>query len=340
MGKKALAWTAAGLGAGLGAAGAYVSARRLVNVALKREDGKESRWLDRQRIRGSREDAPFLEARKKAGDSLRLTPHALVETVTEDSLRLVGHWFPHKHPKRIILAMHGWRSTWALDFGMIAPFWEEEGCSVLYPEQRGQSRSGGDYMGFGMLERYDCLQWLKWLENRCGSKLPVYLAGVSMGATTVLMASGLGLPATVRGIFADCGFTSPHAIWKHVAKHNLFMPYGLRGLMAEGMCRRRLHMDPKACSTVQALQGGTTPVFFAHGKKDSFVPVSMTLENYRACAAPKRLFLVPNAGHGMSYFLEKDAYERAMKQFWQEFDETNQPSCTESYCNLGENRVQ
>ena len=45
---------------------------------------------------------------------------------------------------------------------------------------------------------------------------PVYLAGVSMGATSVLMATALPLPANVRGVIADCGFTSPRAIMAQV----------------------------------------------------------------------------------------------------------------------------
>jgi hypothetical protein len=47
--------------------------------------------------------------------------------------------------------MHGWRSSWSHDFGIIAPFWHDNDCCVLFAEQRGQGLSGGNYMGFGML---------------------------------------------------------------------------------------------------------------------------------------------------------------------------------------------
>lgn len=47
--------------------------------------------------------------------------------------------------------------------------WEKNGCSVLYIEQRGQNNSGGEYMGFGLTERYDCLDWVNWVISRCGS---------------------------------------------------------------------------------------------------------------------------------------------------------------------------
>ena len=63
-----------------------------------------------------------------------------------------------------------------------------------------------------------------------------------------------------------------------------------------------------------------TPVLFIHGTDDHFVPVEMTFENYKVCRAPRKLFVVPGADHGMSYLVDQAGYERAVKEFWQEFD--------------------
>ena len=57
-----------------------------------------------------------------------------------------------------------------------------------------------------------------------------------------------------------------------------------------------------------------------HGTDDHFVPVEMTYENYKACASPKKLLIVPGADHGMSHFLEPKRYEDAVKAFWAEHD--------------------
>ena len=46
----------------------------------------------------------------------------------------------------------------------------------------------------------------------------------------------------------------------------------------------------------------------------------MTYKNYTACAAPKKLFIVPGADHGMSCYFDKEGYEAAIKDFWKEFD--------------------
>lgn len=242
-----------------------------------------------------------------------------VSLTARDGVRLAGHWREHPNPKRVIVAMHGWRSSWSRDFGFIADFWYRQGCSVLFAEQRGQNNSGGEYMGFGMLERHDCVDWVRWVNRRCGADLPVYLWGISMGGATVLMASGLNLPNNVKGIISDCGFTSPHAIWKHVTEKNLHLPYLLQGVLADRWCRKNIHVGAKTCTTVEALRKTRTPVLLIHGTEDKFVPVRMTYENYQACSAPKRLFIVPGAEHGMSYHLDPSGYRRAVTQFWEEF---------------------
>lgn len=293
----------------------------MMKVALDREMPK-MRHLDKARLQlsGIEHAEMFFELRNRAGEKLRQSSCETVEITSYDGERLVGHWRPCDHARRIILAMHGWRSDWNKDFGIISDFWHENLCSVLYAEQRGQNNSGGTCMGFGLLERFDCMEWIKWIGKRCGANLPIYLAGVSMGATTVLMAAGLELPESVHGIIADCGFTAPNEIWKHVAQRNLHLSYALRRAAVNGICRKKLHMGASEYSTVEAMRGNRKPVLFIHGTEDHFVPVEMTYEAYKACRAPKQLFVVPGADHGMSYVVDQAGYQAAMQNFWSCFD--------------------
>jgi len=299
-------------------AGTYALSSKLLHMALDRQlpRGMEK---TRARLTGEASDYPLLTAKLNAA-AQKLQGCATVELTARDGTRLVGHWYENPHAQRIVIAMHGWRSGWDQDFGFIAPFLHDAGCSVLYAEQRGQNRSGGEHMTFGLLERYDCLDWARWVSRHTVPGLPVYLAGISMGATTVLMAAGLELPERVKGIVADCGFTSPHRIWKHVAEQNLHLNYNLHHSWAERLCKRRLHMSVKDVSTVAALARCRVPVLFIHGSDDTFVPVEMTYENYRACAAPKELLIVPGAGHGMSYLQETKRYQQTLLRFWERYD--------------------
>lgn len=181
-------------------------------------------------------------------------------------------------------------------------------------------------MGFGLTERYDVRDWVEWVTQRCGNTVPIYLSGVSMGATTVLMAAGLDLPTNVCGVIADCGFTSPDAIWRHVYENNLHLHYGLRGVISREIANRRYQFEPAKYSTMDALKDSSLPVLFVHGTDDHFVPVTMTFENYKACTAPKKILVVPGADHGMSYFMARADYEKMVKEFWQECDQSGSTS--------------
>lgn len=204
---------------------------------------------------------------------------------------------------------------------MISDFLHENACAVLYAEQRGQNESGGSYMGFGLTERFDCLDWINWLNGSGYETFPLYLCGVSMGAATVLMASGFTLPENVHGIIADCGYTSPYAIWKHIAENNLHLRYDkwMHDTIDE-MCRERINFSSNDFSCTKALEICRVPVLFIHGTDDNFVPIEMTYENYKYCDAPKRLLVVPGAGHGMSYAVDKERYEQTVLQFWRDYD--------------------
>ncbi len=309
---------------GASAALSYYIAKKFVGIAIDREAPKmKQKEMEQLAGAGDSADNQALIERINAAEQKLLQSE--IETVTiqsHDGLKLVGHYKSCPNPKRVIIAMHGWRSSWSRDFAIINEFWEENDCAVLFPEQRAQGNSEGEYITFGLLERYDCRDWIDWVNEKTGDTLPIYLSGISMGATTVLMTAGFDLPDNVKGITADCGFTSPHTIWKHVASDNLHVPYnGLRSFFAEQISKQKAGIKPKEYSTVDAMKVCKVPVWFIHGTADGFVPVEMTYENYEACAAEKQMFIVPNAEHGMSYILDEDGYKIMAKAFWEKCDE-------------------
>lgn len=298
---------------------AYFTTKMLVKTAL---DRREPKMMEKagSLISGALADEEVLRKIREAECKLVASETETVSITSCDGIKLIGHWYPCENPKRMIIAMHGWRTSWSRDFGLISDFMHENQCSVLFAEQRGQNNSGGDYMGFGVTERYDCQCWIQWVMKQHLNTLPIYLCGISMGATTVLMASGLDLPQNVHGIIADCGFTSPDEIWHYIANNNLHLIYHLRRAIAGSIYERKNQASAFNYSTIDALRSTTIPVLLIHGTEDHFVPIEMTYRNYIACASPKRLLVVPGAEHGMSYLVDHEGYEAAVKGFWSSFD--------------------
>lgn len=314
--------TATGFVTAVGIA-SYELSKKLVKIALDRNDKKEGTKKSNlgKVISGTTIPKEILEKQKSDGETLKNSPCKIVEIKTHDGHKLIGHWFEKENAKRTIIAMHGWRSSWTKDFGMVSKFLNSSDSNVLYVEQRGQNNSGGDYIGFGVIERFDCVEWAKWVSENTSHDMGIYLYGISMGATTVLMSAELDLPKNVKGIIADCGFTSTHEIWKHVAEKNLHIYYkGILENMADEICKRKIQVGSKEVSSVKAMENCKTPVLFIHGTDDKFVPVEMTYKNYKACISPKRLLIVPGAEHAMSYAIEPQKYEREILKFWKDYD--------------------
>ena len=301
---------------------ACLFAKKMMDIAMDKDGVKPSKNSTkiRNRLCGFSNDDGFIDKLEEAAIKLAEVETEEIVITGKDGNKLSGHLYTCDYPQRLIIAVHGWRSTWNRDFGMAAEFMFENNCNVLFIEQRCQGGSEGEYIGFGLLERYDCLAWAEWAHEKYEGKLPIYFDGISMGATTVLMASGLDLPDSVHGIIADSGFTSPHAIWKHVTENHMHLKYDpIKGIV-NAICRKKIQIGAEECTTMMALKDNKVPILFAHGTDDPFVPVEMTYENYKACKAPKRLVIVPGAAHGMSFYVEKERYAKELKEFWAEND--------------------
>ncbi len=248
-------------------------------------------------------------------ERLRGMPHERVEISAADGVRLVGHWFEAENARRVLIAVHGWRSRWYRDFGASFDFYRENGCSVLYIELRGQGESGGEQICFGLKERLDLPLWADWAAARAPG-LPLYLAGISMGAATVMMAADLHYPESLRGLMADCGYTSVEGIWRHVVQENLHLSYALLRPFVRSLFRRRTGLAPDACDAEKTLAACSLPVLLIHGEADAFVPCEDAQAAFRACGGRAQLMTVPGAGHGLSYIEDKEGYERALLDFW------------------------
>lgn len=240
-----------------------------------------------------------------------------IEITSFDGLKLHADLLKLNDSKKFAVVFHGYHSSYRGDFSICLPFYRELGFNLLLVDQRSHGRGEGRYLSYGILEKYDCRDWARELVRRFGEDCQIVLSGMSMGASTVMMATGLELPPQVKAITADCGFTSGFDIVKNTAKSiNRYIPDFVIDT-TNLFCRIFAGFDLRDDNTQLALQKCKVPVLFIHGTHDTFVPCEMTLRSYAACKSEKQLLTVAGAGHGMSYLIDEPLVKKTMKEFFE-----------------------
>ena len=257
---------------------------------------------------------PYREEMTALITEMDAVPFEPVETASYDGAKLYGRYYPMDEEKPLLIGFHGFKSTALRDMCGAGKLVRQMGMNAILVDQRSHGKSEGKTISFGVKERFDCLAWAQYAAGRWPGR-PIVLAGVSMGAATVLMAADLDLPAEVTGIIADCPYSDPGAIIKKVGRDSmgpasiLLYPFILLGARLYG------GFSLTAASPVEAVRHARVPILLIHGEDDRFVPCDMSREIFDACASAKTRVTIPDAPHALAYILDPEKYGRAVREF-------------------------
>ena len=242
-------------------------------------------------------------------------PHEKMEIQSFDGLTLRGKYYECVPGGPIELMFHGYRGNADRDLcgGVQRCFALKR--NTLIVDQRACGTSDGNIITFGIHESDDCHRWIAHLIQRFGPEVKIVITGISMGASTVMLAAGRELPSQVVGVLADCGYTSARDIIQVVIRQ-MKLPPKLAYPFVKLGARLFAHFDPDSDSSEEAMKRCKVPVLFIHGEADDFVPCDMSRKNYAACAAPKKIWTVPDAGHGLSILVDKQGYMQTLRDFF------------------------
>ena len=258
---------------------------------------------------------PYHSVLRQWGAQVDAMPYEPMEVTTPDGLTLRGKLYTLSPEAPVEILFHGYRGFSERDMCGAVQRCFGVGHSALLVDQRGHGISDGHVITFGIRESEDVPLWVAAVNRRFGEQHPVYIGGVSMGATTVLLAAGRGLPPNVKGVLADCGYSRARDIIQKVIGEMHLPPKLLYPLVRWG---GRLYggFDLDTVDVPRALADCTIPVIFFHGDDDRFVPYEMGQENYEACPTRKQWVLTPGAGHGLCFPADVEGYVAAVKAFY------------------------
>ncbi|MCA1055643.1 alpha/beta hydrolase [Rossellomorea aquimaris] len=242
-----------------------------------------------------------------------------VEIHSDDGLKLSALYLKNdaSNGKTVILT-HGYKGN-NEQLPEVTKFYYEKGYDILKPDARGHGKSEGDYIGMGWDDRQDIRKWIDYLIREKKEKT-IFLHGFSMGASTVLMASGDELPHEVKGIIADSGYTSVKEELAHQLKHLYNLPsfplIDITSLVTEK--RAGFSFEEASALNQVKKKDHDLPLFIIHGDKDELVPPEMAQRLYENASGMKELWIIPDVGHTQGFLEDDEEYKRRLMGFIQE----------------------
>lgn len=186
------------------------------------------------------------------------------------------------------------------------------GFKVLIYDHRNHGLSGRAHTSMGYYEKHDLKKLVDWCYKCYGSNCKIITHGESMGAATALL--HLGIDKRVSSTIADCAYSDLKELLRHQVKCYYHMPKCLVPIESL-ITYLRAGFWYSQVSPMRVVSEVDTPILFIHGKKDKYVPTSMSKKMYKSKKNKKALFLVAGAGHAQSCVKNRKAYENAIRKF-------------------------
>ncbi|MBQ7322831.1 MAG: alpha/beta hydrolase [Clostridia bacterium] len=253
-------------------------------------------------------DPGFQAHREEAERQMSRAARTEMTAVSSRGERLLGYYYPcgETPSGRIALMVHGLGSNHTQACGMHYEYYHRHGFDVFCCENQGMKRKRGRYVGYGVWEEGDCLDWIAHLTARFGENTVFVLHGFSMGASSLLRICDR-CPPQVRFLVSDSGFSNGDRLLASRLR-GLYLPVRLWN-------RFRLGYDIRDTDTVGRVRESRVPILFVHGLCDRVVPYAMGEELYAACGGEKELLTVAGAGHVESRHRDAAAYDAGLDAF-------------------------
>ena len=243
----------------------------------------------------------------------RKVPFEEVYIKSFDNKKLHGFVCDNKS-KRVAICFHGYRGNGIRDFAGGIKLLNELGQTIILIDERGQGKSYSHTITFGIKEKDDVKTWVDYAINRFGSDIEIILYGVSMGATTLCMASSEDL-SNIRCIIADSPFSSPKEIIKKVIKEDLKLPKTIFYPLVYLSSIIYGHFNLNKTTAEKETLNTKYRILIIHGEDDRFVPSKMSEGIAHSNPTMIKRITFKDAGHGLSFIEDYDRYKREVIDF-------------------------
>jgi uncharacterized protein len=207
-----------------------------------------------------------------------------------DGVILRGWRFPAKEASRgTIIFLHGVADNRSSGVGVAERF-TARGFDVIAYDSRANGESGGDACTYGYYEKRDLSRVIDTVGRR-----PIILLGQSLGAAVALQTAAED--DRVAAVVGAEVFSDLRTLARERAPF-ILSDGSLDRAFARAEAEARFKVDE--VSPVLAARRIHVPVLLIHGEADRDTPPDHSRRVFAALSGPKRLIIVPDAGHNRS----------------------------------------
>jgi uncharacterized protein len=243
-----------------------------------------------------------------------------VSVIARDKVNLSAWWLrPSKSNGNCVVVLHGIADSRVSSIGF-APMFLNEGYAVLLPDSRAHGASEGQFVTYGLLERYDVIAWAGWLK-RAGCR-NLYGLGESLGASILIQTAAIQ-PA-FAAIVAECPYADLRETAEYRVRQMLDLPAfvavpAAKMVVSSGMLYASWvdGLNLQQVSPLHAIAQASTPILLIHGLNDFRTPPSNS-EKLASANPRDPLWLVPNALHTGAAAAEPDEFRRRVLTWFAE----------------------
>ncbi|WP_107669899.1 alpha/beta hydrolase [Cyanothece sp. BG0011] len=223
-----------------------------------------------------------------------MTPQGKIE-------KIHGWWInPNAYPEKVLLYLHGIGGNISHNLGTIQTFYNQ-GFSVFIIDYRGYGSSKGKFPTEAEIYRDSQVAWDYLTQERRIKPKNIFIYGHSLGGA-VAIDLGVRKPHAA-GVIVENTFTSMMDMVDHSGFIYRLFPTKLF-----------LHQRFDSLAKLSLLK---LPLLLIHGTSDRKVPYPMSQTLFEAARVPKKILLVPDAGHLNVSAIAPEKYVHTIQEFEQ-----------------------
>ncbi|MEM1369768.1 MAG: alpha/beta fold hydrolase [Cyanobacteria bacterium P01_H01_bin.15] len=233
-------------------------------------------------------------------EDLKLDYETVWLPVGDRNEQIHGWWLPHPEPQGAVLYLHGNGGNVG-SYVARASVLQEAGFSVFLFDYRGYGLSKGRFPNEQRIYE-DARTALDYLhrEQQFSHEQILLVAHSLGGAVAIELAQSY---QKIHGLVVEGTFTSMRAMGQQKLIYRYFP---VTWILTQ-------HFD--SLTKISALR---SPIFFIHGQADNTVPADMSERLYQAALEPKKLWLIPDAGHNDLPSIIGPDYGKAIRAFYEQ----------------------